>query len=50
VPFWNKRTGKTEFTSHQVSKRGGILKVSLNGNRVEISGEAVTILRAELQI
>jgi len=50
VPFWSKRTGRTEFTSHQVSKRGGILKVSLRGDRVEIAGEAVTIFKAELQV
>jgi len=48
VPFWNKKTGKSEFVSHQVSARGGILKVSLNGERVNISGQAVTIFKAEL--
>ena len=48
APFWHDKTGKTEFVSHQVSKRGGILKVSLKGERVEISGEAVTIFKAEL--
>jgi PhzF family phenazine biosynthesis protein len=50
VPFWNKKTGRKEFISHQVSKRGGILKVSLHGNRVEIAGQAVTIFKAELLI
>ena len=50
VPFWNRKTGKKEFTSHQVSKRGGKLKVSLHGDRVEIAGEAVTILRAEVLV
>jgi PhzF family phenazine biosynthesis protein len=50
VPFWHKKSGKTEFISHQVSKRGGILKVSLHGDRVEIAGEAVTIFRAELLV
>jgi len=50
VPFWNKKTGRKEFISHQVSKRGGILKVSLNGDRVEIAGEAVTIFKADLLI
>ena len=50
VPFWNKKTGKKEFVSHQVSKRGGILKVSLHGERVEIAGQAVTIFKAELLI
>lgn len=48
VPFWNMKTGKSEFVSHQVSKRGGILKVALKDNRVEISGMAKTIFRAEL--
>jgi PhzF family phenazine biosynthesis protein len=48
VPFWNIKTGKTEFVSHQVSKREGILKVSLRGDRVEISGQAKTILKADL--
>ncbi len=48
--FWNKKTGKKEFMSHQVSARGGILKVSLRGDRVEIAGQAVTIFRGELVV
>ena len=50
VPFWHNKTGRREFVSHQVSKRGGILKVALKDNRVEISGQARTIFRAELFI
>jgi len=50
VPFWHKKSGKMEFISHQVSKRGGILKVSLHGDRVEIAGEAVTIFKAGLLV
>jgi PhzF family phenazine biosynthesis protein len=50
VPFWNMKTGKNDFTSHQVSKRSGVLKVSLKGDRVEISGQAVTVSKAELFI
>ena len=48
VPFWHGKTGKTGFISHQVSRRGGILKVALKGDRVEISGQAKTIFKAEL--
>jgi len=48
VPFWHMKTGKTDFSSHQVSKRGGILKCTLIGDRVEISGQAKTIFKAEL--
>ena len=50
VPFWNMKTGRTDFHSHQVSKRGGVLKVSLKGNRVEISGQAKTIFKADLLV
>lgn len=50
VPFWNKKTGRNNFTSHQVSKRGGILKVSYIDSRVEIAGEAITVFKAELLI
>jgi len=48
APFWHKKTGKFDFICHQVSKREGILKVTLKENRVEISGQAVTVFRAEL--
>ena len=50
VPFWHNKTGRTSFTSHQVSKRGGILKVALLGDRVEIAGQAKTVFRAELYV
>lgn len=50
IPFWNRRTGKTKFTSHQVSARGGILKATLINDRVEIAGQATTIFKAELLV
>ena len=48
VPFWHTRTGRYEFMSHQVSRRGGVLKVALKGDRVEISGQARTIIKGQL--
>jgi len=50
VPFWHAKTGRTDFVSHQVSKREGVLKVTLRGDRVEVSGQAITIFRGELFI
>jgi PhzF family phenazine biosynthesis protein len=50
VPFWSEKTGKKDLKSHQVSKREGVLKVSLQKDRVEISGQAITILKAELYV
>jgi PhzF family phenazine biosynthesis protein len=48
APFWNHRTGKKDFISHQVSKREGVLKVELKKDRVEVSGQAITVIRGEL--
>lgn len=48
TPLWHQLSGKTELISEQVSKRGGILKLAYLNNRVEISGQAVTIFTAEL--
>ncbi len=46
--FWAKKLGKNEFMAHQVSERGGTLKVKLNGDRTTISGRAVTIFKGKL--
>jgi predicted PhzF superfamily epimerase YddE/YHI9 len=48
-PYWAARLGKREFTAFQASARGGIVRVRLEGDRVIIGGQAVTIMRAELQ-
>lgn len=48
VPFWSKRLHKNELAAYQASARGGILRLRLNGERVYISGQAVTVLRGEL--
>ncbi len=50
TPLWYKKTGKKEMNSFQVSYRTGRLKVKLADDRVEISGQAVTVFKAELQI
>jgi PhzF family phenazine biosynthesis protein len=47
-PFWAKRLGKTEFLAYQASPRGGVVRVRLNGDRVLLGGQAVTVLRGEL--
>lgn len=48
APFWSKRLGKTTMLANQVSKRGGIVKVTVAGDRVLLGGQAVTVLRAIL--
>jgi PhzF family phenazine biosynthesis protein len=48
APFWSKRLGKTEMTGFQASARGGIVRVRVEGDRVYMSGQAVTVLRGDL--
>lgn len=48
APFWGARLGRTEMTGFQASARGGVVKVRLAGDRVILSGQAVTILRGQL--
>lgn len=47
-PYWANKLGKKEFVAYQASARGGIVRVRLEGNRVRLSGQAVTVLRGEL--
>lgn len=50
TPYWALRLDKTSMKAHQASPRGGDLSVVLDGDRVAISGEAVTVFRAEMTI
>lgn len=47
-PYWAGKLGKTSFTAYQASPRGGLIRVSLQGDRVLLQGQAVTILRGQL--
>ena len=46
--IWAERLGKTEFIARQVSARGGLLRVRLDGDRVKIAGQAVTVTRGSV--
>ena len=48
APFWAGRLGKTELRAYQASARGGILHLTLNGDRVALRGHAVTVWQGEL--
>lgn len=47
-PYWGERLGKSELTGFQASARGGVVKVRLNGERVVLGGQAVTVMTGEL--
>jgi PhzF family phenazine biosynthesis protein len=50
IPYWSGKLGKVDMMAYQLSSRGGELKCKNLGNRVLISGEAVTVMKANLQI
>lgn len=47
-PYWRSRLGQSTFLAYQASERGGVVKVQDDGDRVRLSGQAVTVLRGEL--
>jgi PhzF family phenazine biosynthesis protein len=47
-PYWEKRVQKPEFVAFQASPRGGVVRVRVEGDRVKLGGQAVTVLRGEL--
>ena len=47
-PYWQSRLRRDTFTARQLSERGGLVKVAVRGERVALSGQAVTILRGVL--
>ena len=47
-PYWSKRLGKTDMRACQVSRRGGVVAVTVMGDRVRLRGQSVTVMAAEL--
>jgi PhzF family phenazine biosynthesis protein len=50
TPYWAVRLNKKEMTGYQASRRGGVVKVRLEGDRVALLGQAVIVLRGELLV
>jgi PhzF family phenazine biosynthesis protein len=47
-PFWGERLGRSEMLAYQASRRGGVVRVRLAGERVHLGGRALTALRGEV--
>jgi PhzF family phenazine biosynthesis protein len=48
TPYWSRKLGRTKMTARQLSPRGGTLQLVLDGDRVRLRGQAVTVVRGEL--
>jgi PhzF family phenazine biosynthesis protein len=47
-PYWADKLGKRELVGYQASKRGGVVRVRPEGERVKLLGQAVIVMRLEL--
>jgi len=48
-PWWAERLGRTSLVGYQASRRGGSVRVEVRGDRVELGGRAVTVLKTVLE-
>lgn len=48
APYWAERLGRDAMTGFQASARGGVVRVRAAGDRVELGGQAVTVMRGTL--
>lgn len=48
TPYWANILGESQMIGYQASARGGIVRVTLQGDRVMLGGQAVTVLKGEL--
>jgi PhzF family phenazine biosynthesis protein len=49
APFWAERLGRSELLGYQASRRGGVVRTRIVGDRVVLGGQAVTVLRGQLE-
>ncbi len=45
APYWAGRLGRKALVGQQVSPRGGTVRVEMRGDRVQLGGQAVTVLK-----
>lgn len=50
VPYWAERLGKSQLQARQISPRGGDVLCELRGERVLLSGRAITYMVAEVSL
>jgi len=49
-PYWSTRLGKQQLMAYQASPRGGVIHVTVTGDRVLLAGRAITVFRGELRV
>ena len=50
TPYWAQRLGRERFTAFQASARGGRLGCALEGDRVILTGQCVTVMQGLMHL
>ncbi|MDX1438384.1 MAG: PhzF family phenazine biosynthesis protein [Rubricoccaceae bacterium] len=50
APYWAEKLGRSDLAGYQASRRGGIVRVNVFGDRVELVGHAVTVFSGTLHV
>jgi predicted PhzF superfamily epimerase YddE/YHI9 len=50
APYWARELGKNALEARQISKRGGVLRCQLRGERVGIAGQVVLYLEGTIEV
>jgi predicted PhzF superfamily epimerase YddE/YHI9 len=50
APYWSKRLGKSRLRAKQISRRGGEILCEVRGERVSLTGNALTYLTGEIRL
>jgi predicted PhzF superfamily epimerase YddE/YHI9 len=50
APFWAARLGRSSFTAHQASARGGDLTCRLDGDRAWLGGQCATVVEGTFYV
>ncbi|MET9341627.1 PhzF family phenazine biosynthesis isomerase [Nonomuraea sp. NPDC003804] len=50
APFWAARLGRASLVGAQLSARGGLVRTTARGDRVDLAGRAVTVVSGELLV
>lgn len=49
-PYWAERFGRNYLVGYQASRRGGVVKVRVLDDRVELGGQAVLVAHGKLEV
>lgn len=50
TPYWAEKLSKEKLRAYQASKRGGELDLEIAGDRILISGHALTVIEGNMRV